>query len=124
MSWTYVQSTGVMLDAQGKALAIGYSGADQCKNISADQNVHGLGPLPVGSYTIHPPVDTMTHGPYVLWLTPDPLNEMFGRSGFGIHGDSIVNPGTASEGCIIMPRFARERISESGDNTLKVVAED
>jgi len=112
-----------MLDPAGKILAIGYAGAGPDKNNPSDQAVRGKGPLPCGLYTILAPVDTMTHGPYVLWLIPDPDNQMFGRSQFGIHGDSIVSPGSASEGCVIMPRFARERIWESEDHRLQVIAE-
>ena len=37
------------------------------------------------------------------------------------HGDSIAAPGTASDGCVIMPRFARERVWESQDRRLAVV---
>ena len=65
----------------------------------------------------------MTHGPYVLPLTPDPENLMYGRDGFLIHGDSITNPGSASEGCIILPRSARTMIAASGDNRLEVVGD-
>jgi len=65
-------------------------------------------------------VDTVTHGPYVLPLTPSLNNQMFGRSGFLIHGDSVVNPGTASEGCIILPRAVRQQIWGAGDHVLQV----
>lgn len=120
--WIYEQATGAMFDPSGKLLAIGYSGAGAWKNSPADQNLPCKGPLPQGTYTIGKPVDTMTHGPFVLPLAPNATNQMFGRSGFLIHGDSIVNPGSASEGCIILPRYARERINESGDDLLDVVA--
>jgi hypothetical protein len=46
---------------------------------------------------------------------------MFGRSGFLIHGDSIIRPGTASRGCIILAREIREQIAASGDADLEVV---
>ena len=62
------------------------------------------------------------HGPFVLRLTPAPTNEMFGRDGFLIHGDSIEHPGSASHGCIILPRAIREAIAKSDDDTLHVVA--
>lgn len=79
------------------------------------------GPIPCGLYTIGAHVDTMTHGPFVLPLTPSPQNEMFGRSAFLIHGDSKVAPGSASEGCIILSRSVRERIAKSGDHELRVI---
>ncbi len=120
--WTYEVTTGWM-SKDGAKLAKGYSGAPGAKNDPYKQEIHNTGPLPEGSYTIAPPVDTPTHGPCVMWLTPDAGNEMFGRSSFGIHGDSIESPGTASEGCIILPRFARDRIAEglAQDNSLQVV---
>lgn len=40
---------------------------------------------------------------------------------FRIHGDSIRAPGTASHGCIILPRAIRDRIWASGDRALQVV---
>jgi hypothetical protein len=119
--WTYVQETGAMFDPDGNFLAAGYSGAVGYKNDPAAQVVHKKGPVPAGTYAIHPPVDTVTHGRFVMWLTPDPDNDMFGRSAFGIHGDSVTEPGTASEGCIILPRQARDRIAASGDNNLRVI---
>lgn len=44
-----------------------------------------------------------------------------GRTLFRIHGDSRLSPGTASEGCIILPRHVRAQISASGDIDLVVV---
>ena len=120
MTWRYVQSTG-QLTRDGQSKAFGYSGAGEGKNDPAAQDQHNVGPIPQGIYTIGAPSDTKTHGPYVLHLTPDPENEMFGRSGFLIHGDSVVDPGTASEGCIIFPRTVREAIWQSGDYNLEVV---
>jgi hypothetical protein len=104
-----------------KLVAHGYSGAGDGKNNPAKQEVQCVGPIPVGTYTIEAPIDTKTHGPYAMHLTPDPKNEMFGRSAFMIHGDSVVHPGTASEGCIILPRAVREQIWASGDRTLEVI---
>lgn len=120
MTWRYDQATGEM-SHDGESVAYGYSGKGDAKNDPMAQSEHNEGPIPRGTYTISGPVDTHTHGPYVLPLEPGPENEMFGRSGFLIHGDSVVHPGTASEGCIIMPRSAREQIWQSGDTQLEVV---
>ena len=98
----------------------GYSGHGECKNEPAQQHVHNEGPIPRGRYQIGTPVNTDTHGPFVLPLAPDMNNTMHGRSGFLIHGDSKANPGTASQGCIILARSVRERIAESLDNELEV----
>jgi hypothetical protein len=101
-----------MRTALGVLLGTGYAGHAEGVNNPALEPVHNIGPLPQGIYTINPPVNTTTHGPYVMWLTPDPLNQMFGRSGFGIHADEIANPGKrlASSGCIVMSGQAREAI--------------
>src|SRR5580692_4900700 len=106
---TYSQSSGQMHDASGTLLGTGYAGHSAGVNNPALQAIPNTGPLPQGIYTINPPVDTTTHGPYVMWLTPDPANQMFGRSAFGIHADEIANPGKhlASTGCIVMSNQAR-----------------
>jgi hypothetical protein len=46
---------------------------------------------------------------------------MFGRGLFLVHGDSIANPGEASEGCIIMPHGVRVNWLQTGD-TIEVIA--
>lgn len=120
MTWRYEQETG-QLSQNGVDVAIGYSGAGNGKNNPSMQDVKKIGPIPCGGYTIGEPHNTPTHGPYVLRLTPDTNNEMFGRDGFLIHGDSKEHPGQASEGCIIVPRAIREQIWDSGDTRLEVV---
>ena len=122
MSWIYEQVSGRLYAPDGDLVGVGYSGAADGKNNPACQSIHDLGPIPVGVYHIGPAVNTVTHGPFVLPLTPDPSNTMFGRFGFLIHGDSIVAPVTASQGCIIMSRDVREAIAISGDTDLQVVA--
>jgi hypothetical protein len=120
--WIYQQSTGKMLDPNGLIIGYGYSGKGVSKNNPEAQTLPNFGPIPEGYYNIGEPHDTVTHGPFVLPLTPDPQNKMFGRSAFLIHGDSVVHPGTASEGCIIMPRSVREDIAKSVDKLLTVVS--
>src|SRR5579883_1483500 len=103
-AWTYSQKSG-LLSQDDREVAHGYSGASDGKNNPEMQDVHNVGPIPQGDWTITgPPVDTKTHGPYVLKLTPAIETETFGRSGFLMHGDSKEHPGTASQGCIIMSR--------------------
>ena len=119
MTWKYEQETG-QLSQNGADVAIGYSGAGNGKNNPSMQDVQKIGPIPRGNYTIGEPHDTPTHGPYVLRLTPDPENEMHGRSGFLIHGDSKEHPGQSSEGCLIFPRAIREQVWDSGDTALEV----
>ena len=118
----YEQISGHLVsDVDAHFLAIGYSGAAEGRNSPAYQNVHNVGPIPQGFYTIQEPFDSPTHGRYAMHLEPSAENEMFGRSAFLIHGDYIENPGHASEGCIILPRTARESIWGSGDHKLQVV---
>ena len=118
--WIYKQSTGELANENGH-VAFGYSGAGAGKNEPTQQSVHNVGPIPRGSYNIE-----LIDGDYegkkapVLRLHPDPANEMFGRAGFLIHGDSVSHPGTASEGCIIMAHWVRQQIADSGDTHLTV----
>ena len=123
---TYSQSTGEMLDAAGALLGTGYAGHGPGVNNPALQQVANVGPLPQGIYTINPPVNTSTHGPYVMWLTPDPANRMFGRFGFGIHDDERVHSGLrlASAGCIVIGQVARVAIwkaASANDGKLQVI---
>ncbi len=119
--WLYRQGTGDLYQNNTR-VATGYAGAPGAVNDPAKQSVKNVGPLPCGVYTIESPQDfPMTTGMYTLSLTPDPHNEMFGRSAFKIHGDSLVHPGTASEGCVIQSRSVRERIWKSGDRLFVVV---
>ena len=120
MTWKYEQSTGE-LTRNSRHVAVGYSGAGDGKNNPDMQDVHNVGPIPRGTYTVCAPSDTETHGPYVLGLAPSASNNMCGRSGFLIHGDSKEHPGAASQGCIILPRAIREQIWDSRDEELEVV---
>lgn len=124
--WGYVQRTGEWWHGGPARFATGYSGAEpDGKNNPAMQSVPNIGPLPVGFYTIDgPPFDDPEHGRYCLRLTPDPSNEMYGRAGFLLHGDSINHPGCASKGCTCLsPIVWRMAIWNSEDNRLQVVAE-
>lgn len=119
--WTYRQDNGALSDKTGQIVVYGYSGHGEGKNNPVAQELHDVGPIPRGMYVINAPVDTVTHGPYVLRLDPKPENEMFNRSGFLMHGDSIVHPGTASLGCIIAPKVNRMQVWNSGDHLLEVI---
>lgn len=119
--WTFKQSTGELF-RDDVYDAIGYAGHAEGRDNPALQTVANVGPLPQGHYTIEPPRDTATHGPFVLSLTPDQGNAMYGRGGFLIHGDATADPGNASHGCMIFARVVRERIWASGDHLLQVIA--
>ena len=122
--YVYEQATGRMFsreDGLSDLLATGYSGSetDGGKNNPDKQCESDIGPIPRGTYSIGDPF--VGPSPFSLRLTPDPSNDMCGRSGFLIHGDSIAAPGTASHGCIILPRPVRERIYQSRLGKLVVV---
>lgn len=122
--WLWAQKTGELYsDLGAKLIGTGYSGFGEGKNNPQLERDPDVGPIPVGFYTFCPPEDSPTHGPFVLPLLPDENNEMFGRSGFLCHGDSIEHPGQASKGCIILARTIRELIWNSEDHRLCVVEE-
>jgi len=80
------------------------------------------GPLPRGKYRIvGMPFTHPKAGPYTLRLEPYAENNMCGRDGFLIHGDSIRDPGTASNGCIILLRDYRRKLYISGDREIIVI---
>lgn len=122
--YVYEQATGCILareDGLNDLLATGYSGSEKegGKNNPSMQCERDLGPIPRGTYTIGVPFTGPS--PFSLRLTPDPGNDMCGRNGFLIHGDSISLPGTASQGCIILRRPVRERIHQNELGKLIVV---
>jgi len=112
-----------MHDASGVLLGTGYAGHGAGVNNPAMQSIHDVGPLPQGIYAISPPETVFKLGPNAMQLTPDPANEMFGRSGFWIHADEKANPGKrlASDGCIVMSLSARQKIWEAGDQLRVIV---
>lgn len=119
MSWQYRQSTG-QLTHNGHAIGTGYSGMGAGKNNPQFEATSCVGPIPSGRYSIGPAETHAKKGPVVMRLTPVG-HTAHGRTGFLIHGDSLRNPGEASEGCIILPRNIREQISHSHDTNLEVV---
>jgi hypothetical protein len=118
---TYEQSTGRFYSDSGWLFGTGYAGNGEGKNNPKAESIKNVGPLPKGLYKIGIPYDSKHTGAFTIPLEPDKSNEMYGRSVFCIHGDSISEPGTASNGCIILPRKAREEISMSTDKQLKVI---
>jgi hypothetical protein len=124
--WVWDQSAGE-LSRDGKAVSRGYSGKGRGKNNPAVQGERGVGPIPRGRWRIVERYDSAAVGPATLRLhaadaTPDDTHDATGRGAFRIHGDSIRAPGSASSGCIILPRAIRDLIWRSGDRDLLVVA--
>jgi hypothetical protein len=136
MSWSFQISTGE-LSLDGTPVARCYAGGGTGKNepdcCSAQQGSLGpgnFGPLPTGKYTIGPAYNDPERGQNTMRLIPDTGTEMYGRSGFLIHADSIKAPGDASEGCIVPILGAkgepglvvRAMIAASPDRDLEVQA--
>lgn len=127
MSWVWDQSAGE-LRRDGKLVSRGYSGKDRGKNNPALQNMPGIGPIPRGMWRMVRVYDSASVGPFAIELhavdaTPDDdRHDETGRGAFRIHGDSIRAPGTASKGCIILPRAVREGLWRSGDRLIEVIA--
>lgn len=119
---TYSQSTGNLTctnDGTGQQYLTcnGYAGNGAGLNNPAAQNQPNVGPLPRGDYTVG--AANTRRGAETRPLTPNANNNMFGRSGFLIHGDNRAQNNTASEGCIIVPRDCRSQIPTG--ETLRVV---
>jgi len=124
MAFTYHQKSG-LLEHNGIALGMGYSGHDDGVNNPAMQNIRDIGPIPCGKYTIRGAVTHPHLGPVAMELLPYSTNQMFLRSEFFIHGDNSAGNRSASHGCIIMDRKVRGSIAaavEGGENKLEVVA--
>lgn len=121
MTWIYdVNKKTFYRDGilQFKAL---YAGVPGFKDDTQYESLVNKGPLPRGKYLIvGQPFTHPTAGRFTLRLQPSVSNNMFGRAGFLIHGDSIREPGTASNGCIVAAPDKRKIIWESGDKELIV----
>ena len=124
--WTWDQSAGE-LRRSGKLVSRGYSGKGRGRNNPSLQGVQGVGPVPRGRWKIVERYDSPNVGLYVLRIhavdaTPgDDRHDATGRGAFRIHGDSIKAPGTASQGCIVLPKAIRAAIWTSGDRDLEVI---
>lgn len=119
MPWEYSQSTG-RLTWNGRVVGNGYSGSGIGRNNADLEDIRNVGPIPRGRYAIGSPRTHPNKGPVTMSLTPVG-HAAHNRTAFLIHGDSIANPGNASQGCIILPRNIRGRIATSGDLFLQVV---
>jgi hypothetical protein len=122
MPWKYSQSTGTLLAPDGELEGVGYSGNTYGLNSPSMQDVPDVGPCPQGEYTMGPWFTDSQKGPIVTHLIPNPLNAMYGRSGFMIHGDNPAANHTASDGCIILAHAIRLAMSTSADQSITVTS--
>ena len=121
MKWTYMQATGE-LHRYGKLIATGYSGAPGYINNTAAERLRNRGPIPRGLWRMFYVYQRHARlGPLAIALKPEG-HKALGRSDFMIHADSIKRPGTASQGCIILPHAARVAmaacVGKGGDGEL------
>jgi len=108
------------VDGVESLVCSGYSGAVGFTNDPDQEKIRSKGPIPRGKWEIGSVIAKHSRlGPTVIRLAPEGWDP-YGRSGFLIHADSIKNPGGASEGCIILPKAARDRIAASSVKTLEV----
>lgn len=122
--WIYQQSTGLYLSPtlqETKIEVYGYAGHGEGLNNPSKQDIPSVGPIPQGDYLINWATDHNLLGPIVLELIPHPLNLMFKRNGFYIHGDNSKANKSASLGCIILNRTTRIATNNSIYRLLKVV---
>lgn len=125
MAWQYVIDAGTLFTPSGLLMSKdGYSGAPGFVNNPQAISLKDEGPIPVGLWHIGPSYDDPEKGPCTMALTPAPETNVYGRTAFRIHGDSIQFSGLrrASQGCIILARFAREALNSSSDKALEVLA--
>jgi len=105
----YVQNTGEFF-INGVKEATGFAGAPGYINNPEAQCLENRGPLPRGRYkmTNYDRVNPK----HKIRLTPMDGTDMCGRHSMLIHGDNTKNPGTGSQGCIILGKELRLRILE------------
>jgi hypothetical protein len=119
------QMTHVLPDGSRVAVGTGYSGQGNGLNNPSEQYTPNTGPIPQGTYTIEKQRDNVTGAghklPGSMRLDPTRDTNTHGRAGFLIHGDNSRGDHSASNGCIILPRPARNDIGGSSDHILVVV---
>lgn len=123
--WNVATGTLYLEDDQGcrVALARGYAGAPGSINNPEHEGRRSAGPIPRGRWLLDAPANRPTTGPVSIGLEAQDPKTAQGRSAFYIHGDNAAGDGTASRGCIILDRRARQIISElywAGWRTLDV----
>lgn len=113
-SLVYNSSTGAfgVEDAVGMFVPLfrGYSGAGLGRNEPEREKEKSVGPIPRGRWKLDAPRNHERLGPFAIGLEADGWRP-YGRSGFFIHGDNKAANGTASTGCIILDRQARDVIA-------------
>lgn len=119
--WVYSQLEGQLFH-DDIFKGYGYSGHGIGYNNPNAESLKGVGVIPSGKYKIDAWEDHhKVLGVCVAHLSPVNPSDVFGRSGFFIHGDNQKMNHTASDGCIILNRLLRNLIQASKDNDLLVI---
>lgn len=113
--WIYEQATGALAH-DDTLVAMAFSGEGEGKNNPDMQHVANVGPIPRGAYLIGAQTDNPKFHQPALHLVPLTGTEVYGRSGFLLHG------GTESHGCILADPVARQRVVDSHDRLLVVLS--
>lgn len=122
--WTYIQRTGKLYH-DGALIGAGYSGHGQGLNNPAMDDIHDVGPLPAGNYSLTEWRDNdLDTGRGTIVLVPAKGTNTHGRGGFRIHGDNAAMNQSASHGCIVIGNAEfRRRIWDTGEHYLEVAAD-
>jgi len=120
MTHTYFIKQGIWVFPDGTEVDA-YSGHKEGLNNPEACKQKGVGPLPPGHYKIGLARNDCHLGPFVMNLDPLPETEMFGRDLIRLHGDNGALNHTASDGCIVMGRTGRMKVSTSICQDLEVV---
>ena len=126
--FVYVVADGEMFLSCGEDMELsigkGYSGYREYRNNASFETRKALGPLPRGRWLVGFGIQHPRLGPQAIALQPEDVPNLSGRSGFYIHGDNRRGDFTASTGCIVLGRSARDCIDHlsrwSGVRTLIV----
>lgn len=123
---TFHIRSGLLGFDDGTVLQTGaWSGHGAGRNNPDMQGAHGVGPLPVGEYTIGSLIHNGGHlGPDIMRLDMIPgTGESHGRGDFYLHGAAINNPAMSSDGCVIAQHNTRLTVNGMRDRRIRVVAD-
>lgn len=125
MNINYSQSTGIITKDDGTVLVPAghaWAGHGEGKNNPAMEQVHCIGPLPRGTYTLGAWGKHDELGPDSCHLTQTE-GESYGRDGFYIHGPSQdpIKHGQESKGCIVVEHDYRIGIIALNPNIIIVL---
>lgn len=99
-------------------LSTAYSGHGPGLNNPNFEEDHDVGPIPAGKWLVGVFFDHPHLGPFVAHLSPFAATKTYGRVGFLIHGDNTEMNHSASDGCIILERPVREKMSEEKEHII------